>query len=400
MIVFPVIFLLVVFSISPVVAKKDKVVEVEAIKATEAVKASRAKKDKDRAKTKKKQKLHSDLITYEQSSVEVKAELGKSIKKQIIFENASFEDDETVKNKVKKVHNLGRLTESRRILIKEHKKKNPEITDEALEEVSSEELLATITSKLLELELSTDELGAAEQFEAMMDASEALLAQAKAGEYENIEFIQSFLAAGAFLDYQDLLRRTSLSWAALYGSMDVLETFLSAGADPNTQDLYGDTPLMHAATTGFNDAVVLLIPLVDDIDLKDESGMTAFSLACKFGKTDCAQLLFDAQASIDMIDIKSMVPLHWAAFKGHADTVNFLLSMGAKTELVDLRNERTPLIWAARYGHTNIVNQLIAAGANLHVVDKAGWTAYKWAIRKSHTSAASLLEAAIQAEIT
>jgi ankyrin repeat protein len=96
----------------------------------------------------------------------------------------------------------------------------------------------------------------------------------KACEKGNIEAVKQHLAAGAYVNVRDMIRRTPLYFAAMKGHKEVAELLIANGADVNAENLTWRTPLLVAAIRGHKEIAELLIANGADVNAKDENGWT------------------------------------------------------------------------------------------------------------------------------
>lgn len=112
--------------------------------------------------------------------------------------------------------------------------------------------------------------------------------------------------------------------------------------------------------------------------------------AAERGDIATANKLIESGKDIDQY-IDGVNPLCAAINKNQEDMVMFLIDNDASTNAYSPRGIG-PLHAAAFSGNTNLINVLVQHGANIHAEDTAGQTPLWYAVRRSETAAAQLLE--------
>ncbi|KAJ6644982.1 Serine/threonine-protein phosphatase 6 regulatory ankyrin repeat subunit C [Pseudolycoriella hygida] len=152
------------------------------------------------------------------------------------------------------------------------------------------------------------------------------------------------------------------------------------------QDKIGRTPLSYAAEAGYEDAVVSLTNYHKvGVDIPDKSGRTPLSYAAEKGNDSISDILIKQGADINTPDKKGRTPLSYAAASvksGNYKIINLLIKKGADLNIPD-KDGRTPLSYAAAAvhpGNYGIINLLIKEGASLNIPDKNGRTPLSYAV--------------------
>jgi ankyrin repeat protein len=136
--------------------------------------------------------------------------------------------------------------------------------------------------------------------EALLDAKfpvEDTVNLSKVVERDSVSLLQSFLAAGADPNQQDMNQQTALLAATEKGSLEMVQALLAKGANPNLSGLLGRTPLHWAIRSKKPSAVMIAEALVKagaNPLQKDELGKTPLALAEQFDQVALISLLKNA----------------------------------------------------------------------------------------------------------
>jgi ankyrin repeat protein len=251
--------------------------------------------------------------------------------------------------------------------------------------------------------------------------SQALLAAAKAGKFDNI----SVLTASNAKPAADALGRSPIMFAVASGNADLLDLVLRAKFDISARDKAGNSAIDLAAQICKPNLFEKLLEAGAVIDGKGDnrSALPGIARACSnwsefkrfFVKTDMNAIdaegrnaawyaaqkgdvsllgwLFDQGAKFDLADKQGVTPIHIAALSRQVTSLKFILS---KIELVDVPAERgtTPLMLAAYSGCDQCVDTLIRKKADVTFKNIDGDTALMFAVRGGNSQIAqSLLDA-------
>jgi ankyrin repeat protein len=93
----------------------------------------------------------------------------------------------------------------------------------------------------------------------------------------NVAKIETLLADGADVNFQNEAGETPLAYAAAWNHFPALKALLQADADPNIADKTGGTPIMLAAQHGTAPMVRLLLAYGADPRAIDNAGYTALA---------------------------------------------------------------------------------------------------------------------------
>jgi hypothetical protein len=108
------------------------------------------------------------------------------------------------------------------------------------------------------------------------------------------------LAQVADANARDVMGRTYLHYAAMYGNRNVAELLLARGADVNAKAIAGDTPLILAMRSAKKDAVELLLAHGADVSSRDPlTANTPLHMAAAIGSKDLAELLLAHGADVN-----------------------------------------------------------------------------------------------------
>ena len=91
--------------------------------------------------------------------------------------------------------------------------------------------------------------------------------------------LKELLAAGANVNAKDMIDRTPLHWAAIYGYTERTKILLKAGAKVNAKNKIGWTPLHLAAWRGYTEVVKILLKAGADVNAMDKDGLTPLQMA-------------------------------------------------------------------------------------------------------------------------
>lgn len=167
-----------------------------------------------------------------------------------------------------------------------------------------------------------------------------------------------------------------------------LSGYIDQGLLPDTVDENGNSLLLLAAREGNLKVVELLVKRGAQVAYKNPAGDSALALAALQGHVEIVDTLLQAGAPVGN---EGWTPLVYAAFNGHLAIVERMVERGA---FVDQRapNQATALMLAARNGHTDVVRYLLSKGADATLENDQGRTARSWALEKSNTDAAALID--------
>ena len=171
--------------------------------------------------------------------------------------------------------------------------------------------------------------------QAQLDAG--LISAAKAN---NLTNACEYLRRGANIEAEDapvrhwgddVIERTPLVIAAVYGRLELARLLLNNGANVDWQSarqrpvreydiVAGWSALALAAGAGHRDVVELLLDQGADIDIRWDYGRTALHEAAIFGRASVVELLIARGAALEVRDLSGETALHgaaWGASSGH-----------------------------------------------------------------------------------
>lgn len=157
---------------------------------------------------------------------------------------------------------------------------------------------------------------------------------------------------------------TALMFAAERGHADLVETLVAQGADVNYQNAFGFTPL-HASVNGGHLAVTQY--LVDQgaaVNGGGSKGRTPLYLAAERDDLDTVRFLVEGGAEVNARSDRGWTPLYAAAGNNSLAIAGYLLEHGAHVNQTSAAGTHSPLLTAAYHNHVEMVELLLAAGAD------------------------------------
>ena len=190
---------------------------------------------------------------------------------------------------------------------------------------------------------------------------------------------------------------TALHYAVHRNDLDTVETLLAAGARVDAVTRYGVRPLTLAAENGDAAVVGRLLAAGADPNGSQPGGETALMTAARTGDAETIRTLIAHGAGVAAREeTRSQTPLMWAAVNGNAAAITALVAAGADVHARSTTPEKpnrarrssqyqvdedatpdwhdpampygslTALAFAARRGHIEAVGALLDAGANVN----------------------------------
>lgn len=204
----------------------------------------------------------------------------------------------------------------------------------------------------------------------------------------NIEFIQSFIQAGADPLAKDSQGWTAMHYAASSGKIEVIKYFLSYLQLINAKSNDGTTPLLIAAKKGTKEICEVMIkagadPLAKNITLK-----TALHEAVENEKSDIVHLLLPYKALINAKDIRDETPLYFAT--RNLEIFERLLKSGGDP-LIITKSGNCVLHKAAARGDLEVVRKLLPSNKLINLENSLGITPLMIALNKGHSEICELL---------
>eukprot|EP01042_Synura_sphagnicola_P036287 gene36287-biopygen408 len=172
----------------------------------------------------------------------------------------------------------------------------------------------------------------------------------------------------------ELIGRSALHLASLYGNTSVVKVLLDRGADFHHRNDNGWTAIHFASWGGCTSVVEVLLDRGADIHHKEENGYTALYFASEVGYTSVVELLLDRGADIHQKDDDGRTALHSASKEGRISVYG-----------------SSALHFASMNGHTSVVEVLLDRGADFHHKDEDGRTALSLATESKNEELVSLL---------
>lgn len=170
--------------------------------------------------------------------------------------------------------------------------------------------------------------------------------------------------------------RTGLMLAALNRRRDMLDLLIEEGAEVLNKDRHGRDAMWWAAAKGGRAMTSTLEENKASPFISDRQGNTVFHAAAANGNQDvilryCGTTYADSPLNINAPNKDGDTPLILAARHGHLDVVHFLFSRKGKVQLNFLHENRlgqTALHEAGAYGHETIYALLLEKEAELETV--------------------------------
>ncbi|XP_077865260.1 uncharacterized protein LOC144351881 [Saccoglossus kowalevskii] len=133
-----------------------------------------------------------------------------------------------------------------------------------------------------------------------------------------LKIVKMLLKAGADASKTDIVGRTALSWACLYGREKVVSCILDyRDLDLNQSDMNGCTALFHAVTSGSAATVKFMVDYLRkyalSVDMPNFNGVTPLMQALRLGHDVCASILIhQGKASTTRRDKDFLSAKDWA----------------------------------------------------------------------------------------
>jgi ankyrin repeat protein len=218
-----------------------------------------------------------------------------------------------------------------------------------------------------------------------------------ASEIGHVELVQFLLKQGADAEAQDdVIDRSPLETAVLYGCMEVARVLLEHGVDANAQNKRGHTPLFMASEWGNPAAARLLLSYGADVKARCKDNQTLLHVA--IGE-EITRLLLELGVDANALDIKNRTPLHCASDR-HVEVVQVLLEHGVDANARDVNNV-TPLHVASGafcWGYSDLSGEpratarlLLQYGSDIHARDDQGQTPFMIATARRYNNVMQLL---------
>ncbi len=254
-------------------------------------------------------------------------------------------------------------------------------------------------------------------------AHSALAAElADAAMNNDLERLQTLLAASADVNEAQADGTTALHWAVQRDDLQSAEMLIQAGANPDATNRTDAKPLQLAALNGNAAMLSLLIEAGADPNAPQTiNNDTALMIAARTGVPAAVQVLLEHGSEVNAQESwGGTTPLMWAVNENHVEVIKLLLASGAEVNKASLfvapdtgrgfegsplrgrsseeegpvqgaTGEFTPLIFAAREGHLEAAQVLVASGADVNALAADGKNALGMAIFNGHYDLAAFL---------
>lgn len=217
--------------------------------------------------------------------------------------------------------------------------------------------------------------------------------------YQQHDFVEFLVEAGARLTSQDSKGRTALYIAVAMKDMASIEPLVSPKQPQReqyidlAQNLQGWAPLHCAIDHGKSQIVEKLLNAGAKVDTADKDGFTPLCLAAQLGHLKIVELLVHKKASLELTypSGKRWSLLEWAAAEGRTTMIRLLIEKSVDLDTSVTEDGKTPLRLAVEYGNGMITWLLIDAHVDINKPDNEGKTPLYWAAEHCQLSAMWLL---------
>ncbi|KDO33308.1 hypothetical protein SPRG_02117, partial [Saprolegnia parasitica CBS 223.65] len=240
-----------------------------------------------------------------------------------------------------------------------------------------------------------DAIRAGDDVSALMSAPNVSLnAQDKDGntalmlatQTNNVALMQQLLAAACDVNRRNQAGQTALFFAS---SVEAAELLVKKKININARDAQRSTAALRVIEAGHEDVAIYLIKCGCDVNERNKAQKTMLSAA--IGKSQ--QRVIDALARSGKLDWKAAepAPLLFAAMTGNVDVAKLLLEFNCDMDAPG-PDGTTPLMAAIQNGHVALMMHLLEEGCNVDCRDKAGRSAWDYALERDPILAATLVE--------
>jgi ankyrin repeat protein len=174
--------------------------------------------------------------------------------------------------------------------------------------------------------------------------------------FDHLEVVEAFIAAGADIKAANTRLTTPLHVAAGHGHMRLVRELLERGAALNARDRRGRTPAEMAMKEKRTKLVRFLV---------DRGAEVGIHLAAYLGDVDRVQQLLDSGVGVETKDADGKTALYWTLPGNQVAAARVLLANGADVNVKG--NGNTLLLTALWHGYAEMAMLLAGAGARLDV---------------------------------
>jgi ankyrin repeat protein len=220
----------------------------------------------------------------------------------------------------------------------------------------------------------------------------------------NINLVNTLLAAGANVNMHSEEGVTPLMFAAMEGDIEIVKRLVESGADPNMMTNDDDTALMYAAIDGHKEIFEYLAPLTkpelvqpaekelatEKLPLADDDTID-FVLAAGQGDTEQLKEFINKGINLDVMDDSGNTALFLASYWGKIEVVKTLIEAGADLNMQSFGDKETPLMAAVNMKQVDVIKTLLENGADINIKDVNGTNALMWAISDTDINIVNLL---------
>jgi ankyrin repeat protein len=203
--------------------------------------------------------------------------------------------------------------------------------------------------------------------------------------------VRGMLAKKADVNVASADGTTALHWAAQRDDIAMIEALLKSGAKVDAATRHGVTPLQLAATNGKAPVITRLLGAGANPNTALPDGETVLMTAARTGAVDAVRVLLDRGADLRRKHpAKGQTALMWAAAENNAGVVKLLIERGA--DVKERSNGAfSAYLFAVRGGHVSAATALVDAGVNVNETLPDGTTALVLAVINAHYELASVL---------
>ena len=190
------------------------------------------------------------------------------------------------------------------------------------------------------------------------DSSETSQNLIEAARARRISRVNSYMSAGAELEFMDANGETAFHRSALLGHNEMMDAFLKHDVDVNLKTTTGWTALMWASEKGHIEIVRNLVSKDANVDCQHvDFGVTALMMAAREGMASVVSELLENNANVELKDKWGKSAKQWAG----SWKINILLDSNNIKSKDKYGSELVEI--AAKNGNIKVLNTLLKRGA-------------------------------------